>query len=228
MARRGLQYLLKRIKQIAVLSIGTAVFLGLSIVSLTQAGPGEGGDGGGKITASPASIMQILMMPDGSPIDRCLIPTMPLEEEKCRSFHNIDEDVLQNLFQSYKNCLDDSYYLNFSNQPAIKLSRPLIIYGRTEKPLIIKGLKLSPAAGFPMGSPAITVYGKAVSLDDVRLNGFDNGILFASEDNSRHKLTGGNINGAKDSGLAIEACHNPPAISGTSISGYEERVSVIE
>lgn len=232
MARRGLRYLAKRIRQIAILTIGSAIFLGLCFASLTQAKNGnipEGQDIENR-AASPTKIMQILMTPAGSPVDGCLLPVKLPDPERCKPFFNVDdEDVLENLLQNYTSCLDGhTFYYDFSNQPVITLNRPLKIYGRTEEPLTIKGLKLAPGKDFPKGSPAIAVFGKTIRLKDIQLDGFETGILFASEDGQKNKLIGGEINGSGKSDRAILACHASPSVDGTIITGYAEKVSVIK
>lgn len=230
---RGIRYIVKRIRQVLILSIGSAVFIGLCFASMGRAGSEKssstGGGNTGEKSVQPAQIMQILMAPAGSPVDGCLLPTKIPSIEKCEPFFNVDDqDILENLLHNYTSCLDgNSYYYDFSNQPVIKLKRPLEIYGRTDEPLIIKGMKLTPGKNFPKESPAIVIFGKTVELKDLHLDGFDNGILFASNENVEHQLIGGKINGTSHSSSGIRACFNPPHIDGTVISGYQEMVSVI-
>lgn len=226
---RGIRYILGRIGQITILTVGSAIFISLCFASLTLAEGEKMHSGEIEEAASPSSIMQILMSPAGAPIDRCLIPQKPPEAQKCRAFFNIDEDVLQNLLKSYPDCLDGhTFYYNFSNQPVIELSKPLEIYGLTENPITISGLRLVPGNSFPNGMPAVVVIGNAVRIKDIFLDGFTNGVFYASADNTNHKLIGGEISGPEGSNLAIEACHNAPDIDGLAVSGFNKKISVIE
>jgi len=229
MARRGMRYLLKRIRQIAVLSIGTAIFFGLCFASLTQAQNEAMAEVNKKVAADPSKVMQVLMQPAGAPIDRCLVPENAPAVEKCRAFFNVDnEEVLENLLQNYTRCLDGhSYYYDFSNQPVVKLSHTIKVYGRTDLPFTIKGLRLIPGKGFPEGAPAIEVHGKAVLLKNLDLKGFKTGILFASQNNENHEVVGGRIRTKEGASQAILSCRNAPLVEGTKISGYSEKVSVI-
>lgn len=230
MAKRGIRYIVKQIRQIAVLSIGLALFFGLCFASLTQAQSDQLEDHEEQGQAAlPTKVMQILMVPAGSPINRCPLEEEPPAVEKCRPFFNIDnEDILKNLLQNYTRCLDGhSYYLDLSNQPAVGLSKTLDIYGRTDSPLTIRGLKLIPDESFPIDIPAIIIHGKQIILKDVHLEGFESGILFASQNNEQHQIIGGEIKGPGNGKLAIAACHASPKLEGVDISGYSEEISVI-
>lgn len=181
MARRGIRYIVKRVKQIAILSIGTALFIALCSISIGQARTGGLTADASMHTALPSKVMKILMAPAGIPIDAC-----PTEDEipavdECRPFFNIDEDALENLLQNYTECLEGhSYFYDFSTQPAVQLTKTLKIYGRTDEPLTIKGLKLKPDKSFPKDSPAIIIYGKPVDFREVQIDGFKNGIVNCS------------------------------------------------
>jgi hypothetical protein len=174
----------RRIKQGTILVLGVTLFVMLLLASLTQARNEMGAsepDEAGAGALHPASVMKVLMTPAGSPKDKCILQEAPPPEKKCRAFIKIDEDVLQDIFQNYTKCLEDeSYYINFSNQPEIKLSRPLRIYGRTSTPLTINGLRVAPSKSFPRESPAIIIIGKPVNMEDVRTDGFETGIMDCS------------------------------------------------
>lgn len=220
MVRKGLRYIARRIRQIVILSIGSALFIGLCFISLTQAESESPQEQKVQSRAvSPIKVMQVLMAPAGSPIDGCLIPEAPPVLQKCQPFFNVDdEDILENLLQNYTKCLDGhSYYYDFSNQPVVELSRTLKIYGRTDEPLIIKGLKLIPGKSFPKGNPGIAIYGKSVRLRNIYMDGFKNAIIFASPDNHRHKVIGGEIHVSDEGTPPIRACHTSPVVEGIKV-----------
>lgn len=230
MAKKSLRYLLQRIRQIIVLSIGVAIFIGLCFASLSIATTNSTQDDQVPQTMSATATMQVLLTPSGIPIDKCLMPKPEPVDKDCKPFVNIDEGVLQDLLRNYTKCIEDSSFnINFSNQPIIKLTKSITIFGRTDNPLTITGLKLVPDENFPKDAPALIVYGRSVELKDISLDGFKTGILYASKDNHLHKLIGGRIHIAKEDGAAITACNNLPDIAANvNFSGYSENVSIIE
>jgi len=151
MARKGLEYLAKRLRQIMILTIGSILFIGLCFMSLTQAENGKANKATKEgNSASPTKVMQILMEPTGKPIDKCEIPISEFEKGECKTFFNINEDVLQNLFSNYSECLSGStYYLNFSNRRHVKITNPLVISSKGKEKLSIEGLKLIASKKFP-------------------------------------------------------------------------------
>lgn len=172
MARKGLQYVVKRIRQIAISSIVLLAFIGLCFASLTQA---EGKkDPAIDIQAIPADdVMRALMATEYIP---CMEKTP--STETCKAFLNIDEDVLKNLLLNYPACMDGyRYFLDFSNQPMIKLSKVLKVYSRSKDKFTVRGLKLARGDSFPKGSPAIVVYGDSINMEDTKLEGFEKGVI---------------------------------------------------
>ena len=181
MARKGIRYIVKRARQLALLSIGTALFIALCFISISQARTGDVIAGVNPRAAVPSKLMKILMIPAGAPIDACITEDEPPSVGRCLPFFNVDEDTLENLLQNYTKCLDgQAYFYDFSRQPAVRLTRTLKIYSRTDEPLTVKGLRLKPAESFPKDSPAIIIYGKSVNLKDVQLDGFKNEIVHCS------------------------------------------------
>ena len=53
-----------------------------------------------EFAARPASVMQVLMMPAGTPIDKCLVPRTEEERRECQSILDL-ENSLKNLMEEH-------------------------------------------------------------------------------------------------------------------------------
>lgn len=233
MVKKGLTYVVQRIKQIIVYTLFLVTFVALCCVSISQAKNQHQNSSEKQATninsADSIRVMQILLSPEEDMSEICNIDETPPEIGKCKPIFNIDENVLQDLLNNYTTCFnEDSAYINLSTRAAITLTKPLRIFGRKEKPLTIKGLSLVPAVGFHLTSPAIIIYGEAVNISDVHLDGFENGIVYASEDNTKHKISGGSIKTLNFAKQAITACENAPTVTDIDIEGYEKPVCIIK
>lgn len=177
----------------------------------------------------PTDVMRGLITKDTSGELKCLISADPPTMRPCRGFVNtVDEAALRNLVQNYPNCLDGPLYsLNFGTQPEIVINKTLVIYGRTDKPFIIRGLRLVAGRDFPPEGPAVAIYGKEVILENIYLEGFNSGIFLGSSDGIPHKIIGGEFISGEVGNSAITSCFDTPIVEDIETSGFKETVSII-
>lgn len=181
----------KQRKVIIILSIIIAmVLVGLAKLSLLSAEPSAAK----KVAALSATTANRLMMSPPQVVkNECEEMQLPPAVDRCKPFMFLDEGSLQDLLNSYPACLEEApYTLNLVPVPEIELSKPLVIYGRTDDPFTIKGLKVVAGKEFPKGEPAIKVMGGGVNIDNLQANGFEKAVQLS--DTSKHIVAFGHTN----------------------------------
>lgn len=170
----------------------TLIIIGLAHLSMLSAETLEPKGNNEKRSPSATTVMRWMMSPPEIVRVECE-EILPEPAEKCRPFLFLDEGSLQDLLNNYPACLEEPpYSLNFDPLPEIELTKPLIIYGRTDEPLKIRGLKLKAAEDFPKGEAAVKVAGGLVLIEGLNARGFEKAAQL--EDLSKHSIELGKIN----------------------------------
>lgn len=228
MSPRAKKRIIKWIKEGVAATFFLIILIGLISASLSQAKTEVELGSLTTNTAAPATaIMGGLISTEKNNI-KCKIPEVIPPEKRCTVFFYINELTLRNLVQNYTECLDgNSYYLNFSNQPAVILNDTLKIYGRTDEPFVISGLKIKPSGDFDQTKPAIAIYGKEIILKDISIKDFDHPLFYAANENIEQKIIGGKIVSGKSADVAITSCFEAPQIDRLEIKGFDSEIAII-